>query len=98
MSQSEAPAKEPVDHEPKPPPRGGFLDRDDVAYIAPMLAFLLLISVGGWSDKLYPIAYAARTILAAALLAYFWKHYTKIRWNHWWLGIIVGVIGIFRWM
>jgi CAAX prenyl protease-like protein len=34
----------------------------------------------------------------AVLLVMFWRHYTKIRWNGWWLGVIVGVIGIFQWV
>src|SRR5439155_27116499 len=27
-----------------------------------------------------------------------WNHYTKIRWNHWWLGAIVGVVVIVQWV
>jgi uncharacterized protein len=80
--------------------RFAILDRDDVAYVAPMASFLVLIWIGGVADnfRLYPVAYAARTVIAAGLLVFFWKHYTKIRWNHWWLGLIVGVIGIFQWV
>jgi CAAX prenyl protease-like protein len=81
-----------------PPAHAGFIDRDHAAYLAPMAAFLLLIWVGTLSDALYPIAYVARTAIAAGLLVYFWKHYTKIRWDYWWLGILVGVIGIFQWV
>src|SRR5688572_21968863 len=92
-------ATTPSSHAPKRS-RFAFLNRDDVAYIAPMASFLILIWVGSLADdfKLYPLAYTARTVLAAALIVYFWKHYTKIRWNHWWLGVIVGVIGIFQWV
>ncbi|MGH7179207.1 MAG: hypothetical protein ACREJC_17650, partial [Tepidisphaeraceae bacterium] len=70
--------------------------RDDVAYILPMAVFLLFIQVGAWWPKLYAPAYVARAILVAALLGAFWKCYTRIRWNLWWLGVIVGVLGIFQ--
>jgi CAAX prenyl protease-like protein len=46
----------------------------------------------------YAVSYFAKTIVVAFLLALLWRHYTKIRWNHWWLGVIVGVIGIFQWV
>ena len=71
---------------------------DEVAYVAPMLSFLALIWVGTTWESLYAPAYVARAIVAAALLILFRRHYTRIRWNHWWLGLIVGVIGIFQWV
>jgi len=79
--------------------------RDDLAYMLPMGVFLLLIAAGGFlgtdtpaGNTAYPWAYAARAIIVAALLIVLWPAYTKIRWNHWWLGLIVGVIGIFQWV
>jgi hypothetical protein len=80
-----------------PAPRRPWL-RDDIAYAAPMFAFLLCIWVGSTWESLYVASYIARVIITAALLIIGWKNYTKIRWNHWWLGIIVGVIGIFQWV
>ena len=71
---------------------------DEVAYVAPMLSFLALIWVGTTWESLYAPAYVARAIVAAALLILFRRHYTRIRWDHWWLGLIVGVIGIFQWV
>ena len=90
-----------VDYETKPKrPLVG----DDVAYILPMGVFLLLTAAGA-SDTFksttpyaYPISYAAKVVVVAALLVFLWRHYTKIRWNHWWLGVIVGVVGIFQWV
>jgi uncharacterized protein len=72
--------------------------RDDVAYILPMLIFLLLTQVGVSWPQLYPISYVSKTVLTAAALALLWKNYTAIRWNHWWLGILLGVVGIFQWV
>jgi CAAX prenyl protease-like protein len=86
-----------LDYE-SPPVRRSRQISDDVAYFAPMALFLGLVWVGGQWSALYPTAYVARTVLVAILLWWFWGHYTKIRWNHWWLGIIVGVIGIFQWI
>jgi CAAX prenyl protease-like protein len=78
------------------------LVRDDIAYLLPMMVFLGLVWVGGnWSKQYpwtYPAAYAARVVVVASLLVWLWPHYTKIRWNHWWLGVIVGIIGIFQWV
>lgn len=72
--------------------------RDDTAYLLPMGVFLLLTQAGAWWPKLYPIFYVARTLLVAALLALLWRHFTRIRWNHWWLGLLLGVVGIFQWV
>jgi CAAX prenyl protease-like protein len=91
------PTETKLDDEPKPLPEGGWL-RDEIAYVTPMAVFLGLIWVGTQSKSLYPAAYVARAVIVAGLLAYFWRHYTKIRWNYWWLGAIVGVIGIVQWV
>ncbi len=72
--------------------------RDDLAYIAPMALFLALTQIGVWRPEWYPITYVIKTLVAAVLLAVLWKHYTKIRWDYWWLGAIFGVIGVFQWI
>ena len=46
----------------------------------------------------YPISYVVKTVVVALLLVLLRRHYTKIRWNYWWLGVIVGVVGIFQWV
>jgi CAAX prenyl protease-like protein len=71
---------------------------DDTAYYLPMAAFLVILWIGSQAKWLYVPAYALRTVVAAALLWGLRKHYTKIRWNGWWLGVIVGVVGIFQWV
>ena len=71
---------------------------DDLAYVAPMATFLLLTQVGAWWKSLYPASYVAKAIIVAIMLFALRRHFTKIRWNHWWLGVIVGVIGIFQWV
>jgi CAAX prenyl protease-like protein len=63
-----------------------------------MAAFLLLTWAGGHWPNLYPASYVAKTIAAAALLIYCRNHYTRIRWNHWWLGVIVGIVGVVQWV
>ena len=90
-------APQPLDYQ-SPPPRRAAGAGDDGAYIAPMATFLALIWVGATWPAHYAAAYVARTVIVAAMLWWFWPHYTKIRWNHWWLGIIVGVLGIFQWV
>jgi CAAX prenyl protease-like protein len=86
----------PLDYQSRPPRRSWLTD--DIAYIAPMAAFLIFVWVGGHWPALYPASYIVREIAAVILLFIGWRHYTKIRWNGWWLGVIVGVIGIFQWV
>jgi uncharacterized protein len=76
------------------PPRG----RDDVAYLLPMVAFLLLTQVGIWWPGTYVVSYVAKTLLVAALLIVSWKHYTAIRWDYWWLGALLGIVGVVQWV
>lgn len=80
-----------------PPARRNLLS-DDTAYFLPMAVFLGFVWIGGQSKSLYPAAYVSRAIIVAVLLWCFRRHYTKIRWDFWWLGIIVGIIGIFQWV
>jgi CAAX prenyl protease-like protein len=71
---------------------------DDTAYFLPMAVFLVFTAIGGHWKSIYPAAYIARTAIVAVLLFSLRRHYTKIRWNHWWLGVIVGIAGIFQWV
>ena len=74
------------------------LVRDDLAYIIPMIVFLALVGGGGHWANLYPQFYVARALIVPILLALFWRSYTKIRWDGWWLGAILGVISIVQWV
>src|SRR4051812_33987389 len=71
---------------------------DDVAYLLPMIVFLALLYVGTTWQRFYPAAYVARAVIVAGLLIYLWPHYTKISWRYWWLGAILGVVGIVQWV
>src|SRR5688572_10809854 len=77
----------------RPPPV-----RDDVAYILPMLTFLALTWVGATYKDFYVHAYVAKTAVVAVMLYLLWPLYTRVRWNGWWLGVVVGVLGIFQWV
>ncbi|HEX4125882.1 MAG TPA: CAAX prenyl protease-related protein [Tepidisphaeraceae bacterium] len=75
---------------------------DELAYILPMLVFLLFTGLPGilpasWTAA-YPIIYAVKTFVVAALLIALSKHYTPIAWNFWWLGILLGMVGIYQWV
>lgn len=72
--------------------------RDDIAYILPMAIFLIITSAAAQWPAAFPLFYAAKTVLTAIALVVLWKHYTPIRWNHAWLGVIVGVVGIVQWI
>jgi CAAX prenyl protease-like protein len=78
--------------------------RDDLAYIIPMAVFMVFVWLGGKGDDTghgntwYPWTYIARAVVVGVLLIAFRRAYTKIRWNHWWLGLIVGIAGFFQWV
>lgn len=72
--------------------------RDDLAYMLPMALFLVLTWVGGTWPTLYPASYVVKTILAGAALLYCRRAYTPIRWDFWWLGVLIGVLGLFQWI
>ena len=78
--------------EPRP------LVRDDLAYVLPMAIFMAFIWIGATWPSIYPLTYVARVILVAAALIVLWRSYTKISWRYWWLGLIVGVVGIVQWI
>jgi CAAX prenyl protease-like protein len=68
------------------------------AYMLPMAIFMLFTSAGSQWPNLYPLMYVLKTVIVAAALILLWPHYTKVRWDYWWLGILVGVIGIVQWV
>jgi len=72
--------------------------RDDVAYILPMVAFLALTQIGVTWPGLYVASYVAKTIVVAVMLVMLRGAYTRISWKFWWLGAIVGVIGVVQWV
>jgi hypothetical protein len=72
--------------------------RDDVAYILPMAAFLLITFIAGEFPEALPIAYILKTIVTAALLILLWRHFTKITWDYWPLGLLMGVLGAVQWI
>src|SRR4051812_9393321 len=75
--------------------------RDDWAYLLPMFSFLAFIWLGTqWPDVpwVHPASYLAREIVATALMIWLWPAYSKIRWNHWWLGLLLGIVGIVQWV
>ena len=78
--------------------------RDDLAYILPMAAFLVFTWVGtnetvkGVLPRAYETSYVLKTVIVAAMLWRFRHAYTRIRWNYWWLGVIVGAVGVVQWV
>jgi CAAX prenyl protease-like protein len=96
------------------PPRGGgfqawLADRPQMPYLIPFFAYLIIMSPAGlgtvagidftalWKSW-HPVIYAAKSAVAAILLWYFWPWYTRIRWTHLPLGIVVGLIGTPLWI
>ena len=69
-----------------------------------MLVFLVFTWLGTseWVKRFlpaaYPVSYVVKTVVVALLLVVLRRHYARIRWNHWWLGAIVGVAGILQWV
>jgi CAAX prenyl protease-like protein len=86
----------PIDSQPVPARRS--VVSDDVAYILPMGIFLGFIFLQGQWPNHYALLYLLKTIATAIALIGLRKHFTKIRWNAWWLGLIVGTVGIVQWI
>jgi hypothetical protein len=72
--------------------------RDDLAYVAPMALFLLITQAGVWWPALFPVTYVIKTVLVAGLLVLLWPRFTKIRWEYWWLGALMGIVGVVQWV
>lgn len=86
-----------LDDKPTPPAaRRGV--SEELAYILPMAIFMIFTWAGGNWPAFYPYSYVIKTVLVAIVLAILWKHYTKIRWTHLGLGVLVGVIGLVQWV
>src|SRR5678816_85648 len=92
-----APVRPPAENVAAQPPLRPRIS-DDLAYVLPMLVFLVFVWVGGSWKSLYVPAYVARALAVPVLLAVLRRHYTRVRWNGWWLGVIVGVLGVFQWV
>ena len=88
---------EPLTYEPRPVTPVRRLP-DDVAYWLPMGLFLACVWVGGQWPTLYVASYAVRVVVTAVALVLLRSHYTTVRWDYWWLGLIVGVVGIVQWV
>jgi uncharacterized protein len=71
---------------------------DDVAYILPMAAFMVFTWAGSRWPSVFVGSYVAKTFITAILLIACQRHFTKITWDYWWLGIILGVAGLFQWV
>ncbi len=71
---------------------------DDIAYIAPMAAFLAFTWLGTQWRELYPLTYTLKTLLVAAMLVYFRRRYTPICWTSLWLGAVVGAVVVVQWV
>jgi len=71
---------------------------DFQAYAAPLAIFIGFTFVGQTWKSIYPWSYLVKTVVVAAALWLAWPRYTRIRWNYWWLGLIVGAIGIVQWV
>ncbi len=72
--------------------------RDDLAYVLPMAVYLAFMWAGGNWKSFYPLSYVLRTVAVATLLVLCWRHYTKVRWDYWWVGILLGIVGFLQWV
>jgi hypothetical protein len=50
-----------------------------------MAAFLAFTQLGATWPQFYAPSYILKTLIVPVMLLVLWPHYTKIRWNHWWL-------------
>ncbi|MFT3784986.1 MAG: CAAX prenyl protease-related protein [Tepidisphaeraceae bacterium] len=67
-------------------------------YWLPMAVFLGIIFLNQYAGLPFPVAYVARTVVVAVILICVWRFYTRVRWNYWQLGLLVGVLGLVQWV
>jgi len=71
----------------------------EIPYVAPFMAFLLLMWVGGQFDRTYlPWAYALRTFGALAVAIVFWKYLPPLGRPHVLWAIPLGLLVAFGWV
>ena len=85
-----------------PPSPSAPAPRDSAAgdwpYLLPMGVFMAFIFLGGYLPNGKAWAYIGRTFVVAGLLIWLWPRFTRIRWTHLPLGVLVGVIGTVQWI
>jgi len=64
----------------------------------PMLTFLALTAVGGKWPEWFVASYIAKTFVVGLMLWMLRGAFTRISWRGWWLGLIVGVVGVVQWV
>ncbi len=84
--------------QPAAPPRSPVRREAEWAYLLPMGAFLAVTWVGVRWPQTYALGYVLKTLLAGALLILLWRRYTPLRWTHWRLGLVMGVVGVVQWV
>ncbi len=69
-----------------------------VPYVLPFVAFLLLTELAGWIPNSLLWVYPLKTVVAGALLLWFRKAYSEIKFDFSWLAIIVGILVLVLWI
>jgi CAAX prenyl protease-like protein len=86
----------------EPLPTGTALSRrlvpDDIAYLLPMAVWLVFTWAGGYWPSFYVASYVLKVFLTTIPLILFRRQYTRIVWTHLWLGVALGIIGVFQWV
>lgn len=71
----------------------------ELPFIAPFMAFLVLMAIGGQFGQDYlPISYAVRTFVCLALFLIFLPYYPPFGKPHWLLAIVCGVLTTVMWV
>lgn len=63
-----------------------------------MAIWLIFTWAGGHWPGFYVSSYVLKVFLTAIPLVLLWKHYTKVTWRYWQLGLLLGIVGVFQWV
>jgi CAAX prenyl protease-like protein len=63
-----------------------------------MAIFIGFTYLGTLSKGTYPASYVLKSLIVPVALVLLWPKYTRIRWDYWWLGVIVGIVGVVQWV
>lgn len=67
-------------------------------YLIPFLAFLVLTYAGAWIPVGPYLLYPIKTIVVGALLYYYRKAYSEVRFRFSWIALVVGVLVFIIWV
>jgi uncharacterized protein len=69
-----------------------------VPFIAPLLLFMIFLSVQGYFPDQHYVLYSIITVIVAAVIAWCWPSYPSLKPSAPWVSIVVGIVAVVLWV